>query len=212
MCWHHCWITGGNRRDCQENGCKSQEKHSNKMGDNSGSASQSEHPSERRERAKSGHQTRQEPCDEHPMLGMVSMLWVLWRCVHPRNDHVTLRPKRSSPMDRYRAPPISGSWSRGAARAVDGALLLHGPLRVDRNAETEKKVSGWTEHAWTQHQGTMLWNPAVAPTVQRMTVKINLLEPDTCSTCDRKRVVESTMCKKLCKWSKTESSWFSDAM
>jgi hypothetical protein len=42
-------------------------------------------------------------------------------------------------MDRHWAPPLSGSWSPGAARAVNGALLLHGPLRVDRNAETEKK-------------------------------------------------------------------------
>jgi hypothetical protein len=33
-------------------------------------------------------------------------------------------------------------------------LLLHGPLRVDRNAETEKKLNGWTDRAWTQRQGT----------------------------------------------------------
>jgi hypothetical protein len=67
---------------------------------------------------------------------------VLWRFVHPQNDHVTLRPKRSSPMDHHQAPPISGSWSPGAAGAVDGASLLHGPLRVDRNAETEKNWTG----------------------------------------------------------------------
>jgi hypothetical protein len=79
---------------------------------------------------------------------------VLWRYLHPQNDHVTLRPKRSSPMDRHRAPPISGSWSPGAARAVDGASLLHGPLRVDRTAETENKLNGWTDRAWTQRQGT----------------------------------------------------------
>ncbi len=78
-----------------------------------------------------------------------------WRYVHPQNDHVTLRPKRSSPMDRHRAPPISGSWSLGAARAVDGASLLHGPLRVDRTAETENKLNGWTDRAWTQRQGTL---------------------------------------------------------
>ncbi len=80
--------------------------------------------------------------------------WVLWRFVHPQNDHVTLRPKRSSPMDHHQAPPISGSWSPGVARAVDSASLLHGPLRVDRNAETEKKLNGWTDRAWTQRQGT----------------------------------------------------------
>jgi hypothetical protein len=57
-------------------------------------------------------------------------------------------------MDRHRAPPISGSWSPGAARAVDGASLLHGPLRVDRTAETENKLNGWTDRAWTQRQGT----------------------------------------------------------
>jgi hypothetical protein len=57
-------------------------------------------------------------------------------------------------MDHHQAPPISGSWSPGAARAVDGALLLHGPLRVDRNAETEKKLNGWMDRAWTQRQGT----------------------------------------------------------
>ncbi len=68
--------------------------------------------------------------------------WVPRRYVHPRSVHVTLRPKRSSPMDRHLAPPISGSWSPGAARAVDGASLLHGPLRVDRNAETKKKWTG----------------------------------------------------------------------
>ncbi len=52
---------------------------------------------------------------------------------------MTLRPKRSSPMDCHRAPPLSGSWSpAGAARAVNGAFHLHGPLRVERNAETEK--------------------------------------------------------------------------
>ncbi len=80
--------------------------------------------------------------------------WVPWRYVHRQNDHVTLRPKRSSPMDRHLAPPISGSWSPGAARAVDGASLLHGPLRVDRNAETEKKVNGWTDREWTERPGT----------------------------------------------------------
>ncbi len=68
---------------------------------------------------------------------------------------MTLRPKHSSPMDRHLAPPISGSWSPGAARAVDGASLLHGPLRVDRTAETEKKVNGWTDRGWTQRQGTV---------------------------------------------------------
>jgi hypothetical protein len=42
-------------------------------------------------------------------------------------------------MDRHRALLISGSWSPGAARAVDDTLLLHGPLQVDRNTETAKK-------------------------------------------------------------------------
>jgi hypothetical protein len=65
-----------------------------------------------------------------------------------------LLPKLSTPMDRHRAPPISGSWSPGAARAVDGALLLHSPLRVDRNAEIKKKLNGLTDRAWTQRQGT----------------------------------------------------------
>jgi hypothetical protein len=72
---------------------------------------------------------------------------------------VTIRLKRSSPMDRHLAPPISGSWSRGAARAVDGASLLHGPLRVDRNAETEKKLNGWTKGRGTKHQGTVCTYP-----------------------------------------------------
>jgi hypothetical protein len=58
-------------------------------------------------------------------------------------------------MDRHLAPPISGSWSPGAARAVDGASLLRGPLRVDRNAETEKKMNGWTKGRGTKHQGTV---------------------------------------------------------
>ncbi len=57
-------------------------------------------------------------------------------------------------MDRHLAPPISGSWMPGAARAVDGTSLLHG-LRVDRTAETEKKLNGWTDRGWTQHQGTV---------------------------------------------------------
>ncbi len=58
-------------------------------------------------------------------------------------------------MYRHRAPPISGSWSRGAARAVDGASLLHGPLRFDSNAETEKSelldgtcVDATSRHPW----------------------------------------------------------------
>ncbi len=33
---------------------------------------------------------------------------ILWRYVHPQNDHVTLRPKCSSPMDRHGVLPISG--------------------------------------------------------------------------------------------------------
>jgi hypothetical protein len=45
-------------------------------------------------------------------------------------------------MDCHLALPISGSWSPGAAQAVDGASLLHSPLRVNRNAETEKKGTG----------------------------------------------------------------------
>jgi hypothetical protein len=68
---------------------------------------------------------------------------VLWRYVNPQNDHVTLRPERSSPMGRHRAPPKRGSWLPEAAWAVDSASLLHGPLRVNRNTETEKKVNGW---------------------------------------------------------------------
>jgi hypothetical protein len=63
-------------------------------------------------------------------------------------------------MDRHLAPPKSGSWSPGAARAVDGASLLHGPLRVDRNAETEKKLNGWTKGRGTKHQGTQFGKPA----------------------------------------------------
>jgi hypothetical protein len=53
-------------------------------------------------------------------------------------------------MVHYRAPPISGSWSPGAARAVDSASLIHGHLRVYNLAETEKKVNGWTFHQGTQ--------------------------------------------------------------
>jgi hypothetical protein len=32
----------------------------------------------------------------------------------------------------------NGSWSPGAALAVDGALRLHGPLQADNHAEIEK--------------------------------------------------------------------------
>jgi hypothetical protein len=71
-----------------------------------------------------------------------SYILVPWRLVPWPLVLVTIRPERSSPMDRHLAPPISGSWSPGAARAVDSALLLHGPLRVDRNAETEKNWTG----------------------------------------------------------------------
>jgi hypothetical protein len=81
------------------------------------------------------------------------------RYVHPRSVHVTLRPKRSSPMDRHLAPPISGSWSPGAARAVDGALFLHGPLLVDRTTETEKKserVDGPWVDATSRHNSVWL--------------------------------------------------------
>ncbi len=65
---------------------------------------------------------------------------------------LTIRPPTKPPRDTStqvqftHGPPlgsaISSPWSPGAARAVDGASLLHGPLRVDRNAETEKKVNG----------------------------------------------------------------------
>jgi hypothetical protein len=57
-------------------------------------------------------------------------------------------------MDHHQAPPISGSWSLGVARAVDGASLLHGPLRVDRNAETEKieRVDGSCLDATSRHR------------------------------------------------------------
>ncbi len=80
--------------------------------------------------------------------------WVPWRNVHPQNNQVTLRTKHSSPMDHHLAPPISSLWLLGAARAVDSALLLHGPMRIDRNAKSEKKVNGWMERRWTQCQGT----------------------------------------------------------
>jgi hypothetical protein len=59
-------------------------------------------------------------------------------------------------MGRHLAPPVSDSWSPGAAWAIDSASLTR-PLRVDRNAEMEKKekkVNGWMEHGLTQHQGT----------------------------------------------------------
>jgi hypothetical protein len=55
-------------------------------------------------------------------------------------------------MDHHQTPLIRSR--RGAARAVDGASHLHGPLRVDSNAETEKKVNGWTQRGWLQRQGT----------------------------------------------------------
>ncbi len=83
---------------------------------------------------------------------------VPWRLVPRPFVLVTIRPKRSSPMDRHLAPPISGSWSPGAARAVDGASLLHGPLRVDRNAETEKKLNGWTKGRGNKRQGTQIYH------------------------------------------------------
>jgi hypothetical protein len=70
-------------------------------------------------------------------------------------------------MDRHLAKPISGLWSPGAAQAVDGASLLHGPLRVDRNGRPGKKVKGWMERGWTQHQSTLfslLWNKAKSVT------------------------------------------------
>ncbi len=75
-------------------------------------------------------------------LPKMPVFFMPWRYVHPRSVHVVLRPKRSSPMDRHLAPPISGSWSPGAARAVDGASLLHGPLRVDRTAGRKKNWTG----------------------------------------------------------------------
>ncbi len=81
----------------------------------------------------------------------------------PTNDRVTLWPKCSTPMDRHRALPISGSWLPGAARAVDGASLLHGLLRVNRNAETGKKVNGWMECGWTQCQGINIFQPTYIP-------------------------------------------------
>ncbi len=81
---------------------------------------------------------------------------VPWRLVPRPFVLVTIRLMRSSPMDRHLAPPISGSWSPGAARAVDGASLLHSPLRVDRNAETEKKLNGWTKGQGTKFKGTQL--------------------------------------------------------
>ncbi len=91
----------------------------------------------------------------HPLSQWNQVSPVPWRLVPRPFVLVTIRPKRSSPMDRHLAPPISGSWSSGAARAVDGASLLHGPLRVDGNTETEKKLNEWTKGRGTKRQGTV---------------------------------------------------------
>jgi hypothetical protein len=44
---------------------------------------------------------------------------------------------RTHPWTAFFASPTSGSWSPGAARVVEGDLLLHSP-QVDWNAEREK--------------------------------------------------------------------------
>jgi hypothetical protein len=63
-----------------------------------------------------------------------------FECLDDTSFHnTTTRPKRSSPMGRHRASPISGSRTPSTARAVDVASLLHGSLRVYNYAETEKK-------------------------------------------------------------------------
>jgi hypothetical protein len=95
---------------------------------------------------------------------LASQVTVPW-CLVPRSFVlVTIRPKCSSPMDCHLALPISGSWSPGAARAVDGVSLLHGPLRVDRNAETKKKMDRWTKGRGTKRQGT----PSDEPSAHHM--------------------------------------------
>jgi hypothetical protein len=71
----------------------------------------------------------------------------------------TKRPRDTSTQAQFAHGPPPGSANKrfvvaGSARAVDGASLLHGPLRVDRNAETEKKVNGWTDRGWTERPGT----------------------------------------------------------
>ncbi len=43
----------------------------------------------------------------------------------------------------------NGSWSPGAAPAVDGASLLQVSLQADNHAETEQKVNGWTSRGLT---------------------------------------------------------------
>jgi hypothetical protein len=68
-------------------------------------------------------------------------------------------PSNNSTQAQFTHGPPPGSANKrfvgaGVARAVDGASLLHGPLRVDRNAETEKKLNGWTKGRGTKHQGT----------------------------------------------------------
>ncbi len=59
-----------------------------------------------------------------------------------------IRPPTKRPCDTLTQAqfshglPISGPCSLGAAQAVDGAPLQHGPLRADYHAETEKKWTG----------------------------------------------------------------------
>ncbi len=79
------------------------------------------------------------------------------RCLDDISTHGP--PRNTSTQAQFTPGPPPGSANKrfvvaGAARAVDGASLLHGPLRVDRTAETEKKVNGWTDCGWTQRQGT----------------------------------------------------------
>jgi hypothetical protein len=71
----------------------------------------------------------------------------------------TKRPRDTSTQAQFTHGLPLGSANKGVVvavggRAIDGASLLHGPLRVDRTAETENKLNGWTDRAWTQRQGT----------------------------------------------------------
>ncbi len=70
------------------------------------------------------------------------------------------RHSDNSTQAQFTHGPPPGSANKrfvvaGGGRAVDGASLLHGPLRVDRNAETEKKLNGWTKGRGTKRQGTV---------------------------------------------------------
>ncbi len=78
---------------------------------------------------------------------------------------VTISPPTKRPCDTLtqaqftHGPPLGPANKQFVVAwggpAVDGTSLLHGPLRVDRNAETEKKANRWAKCGWMQRQGTI---------------------------------------------------------